>query len=57
VPIDILLPAAIAAALSLAVDLVNNGGGAQFDSPAAAAAHVIEQMDFLVTRWVVAAAE
>ncbi|KAL4857971.1 Methylthioribose kinase 1 [Chlorella vulgaris] len=40
---------AIAAALSLAVDLVNNGGGAQFDSSAAAATHVIEQMDFLVT--------
>ena len=42
--------AAIAAALSLAVDLVNGGGGAQFGSAAAAAAHVAEQMDYLVTR-------
>ncbi|PRW55925.1 translation initiation factor fusion with methylthioribose kinase [Chlorella sorokiniana] len=40
---------AIAAALSLAVDLVNSGSGAQFDSAAAAAAHVAEQMDYLVT--------
>lgn len=43
-------PAAIAAALSLAVDLVNGGSGAQFSSAAAAAAHVAEQMDYLVTR-------
>lgn len=44
-------PAAIAAALSLAVDLVNGGSGAQFGSAAAAATHVAEQMDYLVTRW------
>ena len=39
-----------AAALSLAVELVNGGSGAQFGSAAAAAAHVAEQMDYLVTR-------
>ncbi|EFN58562.1 hypothetical protein CHLNCDRAFT_140697 [Chlorella variabilis] len=40
---------AIAAALSLAVDLINSGGGSQFQGPAAAAAYVAQQMDFLVT--------
>jgi hypothetical protein len=43
--------AAIAAALSLAVDLVNRGAGSQFHDAAGAAAYVTEQMDFLVTRW------
>lgn len=42
--------AAIAAALSLAVDLANGGGGAQFGGPAEAAAHVARQMDYLVER-------
>jgi methylthioribose-1-phosphate isomerase len=41
---------AIAAALSLAVDLVNGGEGSQFDSPTAAATYIKEQLDYLVTR-------
>ena len=41
--------AAIAAALSLAVDLVNGGGGSQFEAAGAAAAYVAQQMDYLVT--------
>eukprot|EP00884_Botryococcus_braunii_P014980 jgi/Botrbrau1/23483/Bobra.106_1s0035.1 len=40
---------AIAAALALAVDLVNKGGGSQFESAAEAAAYVKEQLDYLVT--------
>lgn len=41
---------AIAAALALAVDLVNQGGGAQFDSAQAAYNYITEQLDYLVTR-------
>ncbi|KAL4457683.1 hypothetical protein ABPG75_012548 [Micractinium tetrahymenae] len=40
---------AIAAALSLAVDLVNGGSGAQFADAGAAAAYITEQLDYLVT--------
>lgn len=41
---------AIAAALGLAVELVNNGGGAQFKSAKAAYDVIKGQLDFLVTR-------
>ena len=41
---------AIAAALALAVELVNGGGGAQFSSAQAAYIHITEQLDYLVTR-------
>jgi len=41
---------AIAAALALAADLVNAGGGKQFASAADVAHHVKEQMAYLVTR-------
>ncbi|BDA46322.1 probable methylthioribose-1-phosphate isomerase at N-terminal half [Coccomyxa sp. Obi] len=40
---------AIAAALALAVDLVNQGGGAQFSSAQAAYNYITEQLDYLVT--------
>jgi 5-methylthioribose kinase len=43
---------AIAAALGLAVELVNNGGGAQFETAAAARSAIKQQMDYLVTRCV-----
>lgn len=41
---------AIAAALALAVDLVNQGGGAQFSSAHGAYKYITEQLDYLVTR-------
>ncbi|CAL8462461.1 g1994 [Coccomyxa elongata] len=40
---------AIAAALALAVDLVNQGGGAQFSSAQGAYKYITEQLDYLVT--------
>lgn len=40
---------AIAAALSLAVDLTNNGSGSQFSSPTAASDYIHSQLDYLVT--------
>ena len=42
---------AIAAALALAAELLNGGGGKQFSSPAAAQENVKEQMAYLVTRY------
>lgn len=41
---------AIAAALSLAVELTQGGGGTQFASAADAAAHVVKQLAYLSTR-------
>ncbi len=41
---------AIAAALALAADLVAAGSGRQFSSAEAAAQHIKEQLDYLVTR-------
>ena len=41
---------AIAAALSLAADLANGGGGAQFASADAAADYIAEQLAYLETR-------
>jgi 5-methylthioribose kinase len=40
---------AIAAALSLAVDLTNNGYGSQFPSPTDASGYIHSQLDYLVT--------
>ncbi|KAK9830593.1 hypothetical protein WJX81_002762 [Elliptochloris bilobata] len=40
---------AIAAALALAAELVNGGGGTQFSSPSAVQEHVKKQMAYLVT--------
>ncbi len=41
---------AISAALSLAVELVNRGSGAQFASTTQAVEHIASQLDYLVTR-------
>ncbi len=43
---------AIAAALALAAELVNQGGGAQFESAQAAYQKITEQLEYLVTRCV-----
>ncbi len=42
---------AISAALSVAVDLVNGGRGAQFAGTAEAVEYITSQLDYLVTRW------
>ena len=41
---------AISAALSLAVELVNGGSGAQFASTTQAVEHITSQLDYLITR-------
>jgi len=41
---------AIAAALSLAVELVRDGGGAQFAGAPAAVDHINKKLDYLATR-------
>ena len=43
---------AISGALSLAVELVNGGGGAQFSSADEAARVIREKLSYLETRWV-----
>ena len=45
---------AIAAALALAVELVNQGGGTQFESAQAAYDNITKQLQYLVTRWALA---
>jgi methylthioribose-1-phosphate isomerase len=42
---------AISAALGLAVELVNKGAGAQFESAQAACDAIKQQLDYLVTRY------
>lgn len=42
---------AISAALGLAVELVNQGGGAQFASATEALDNIMQKLDYLVTRF------